>query len=153
MSSGRPMAWARRSIIRQATMRSIGRVVRRTDALEPNAVGVLVTRLPGAVGAAVAISSCFLRFLRAADVRQTRMIEDFRDFHAQSQRKFQDQIDRSSDRQEQLQRGFEDQVNRITESHNTLLREVILAMRWRTRADVELPAHDMMMEYYTGKSS
>ena len=64
----------------------------------------------------------FLVFLR--DQSETKPpVPDFKDYHAESQKKFQDQLDRLSDRQEQSQRGFQDQVTRITEAQNLLLRD------------------------------
>ena len=80
-------------------------------------------------GAAVAVTYYFLVFLKDQSEKQNRLFEDFKDYHTESQKKFQDQLDRLSDRQEQSQRGFQDQVTRITESQNLLLRDAILAMK------------------------
>jgi hypothetical protein len=102
------------------------------NTVDSNATGVSITSLVGsmgAAGAAVAVTYYFLGFLRDQGEKQNRLIQDFRDFHAESQKKFQDQLDRLSDRQEQSQRGFQDQVTRITEAQNSLLREAILAMK------------------------
>ena len=98
----------------------------------PSAVGVSITSLLGslgAAGAAVAVTYYFLIFLKDQSEKQSRLFEDFKDYHAESQKKFQDQLDRLSDRQEQSQRGFQDQVTRITEAQNLLLRDAILAMK------------------------
>ncbi len=86
--------------------------------IDPSAVGVSITSLIGslgAAGAAVAVTYYFLIFLKDQSEKQNRLFEEFKDYHAESQKKFQDQLDRLSDRQEQSQRGFQDQVTRITE--------------------------------------
>ena len=83
----------------------------------------------GAAGAAVAVTYYFLIFLKDQSEKQNRLFEDFKDYHSESQKKFQDQLDRLSDRQEQSQRGFQDQVTRITEAQNVLLRDAIVAMK------------------------
>jgi hypothetical protein len=100
--------------------------------VDPNAIGISVTNLIGslgAAGAAVAVTYYFLGFLKTEGEKQTRVFSDFRDYHAESQRKFQEQLDRLSDRQEHLQRAFQEQVTRMTEAQNTLLRDAILAMK------------------------
>jgi phosphoenolpyruvate-protein kinase (PTS system EI component) len=99
---------------------------------DSSAVGVSITSLLGslgAAGAAVAVTYYFLVFLKDQSEKQNRLFQDFKDYHTESQKKFQDQLDRLSDRQEQSQRGFQDQVTRITEAQNLLLRDAILAMR------------------------
>lgn len=99
---------------------------------DPNAIGVSITSVVGslgAAGAAVAVTYYFLGFLRNEGQKQDRIFSEFRDYHAESQRKFQDQLDRLADRQEQFQRGFQDQVSRLSETQNALLRDNILAMK------------------------
>ena len=100
--------------------------------VDPNAIGVSITSLIGslgAAGAAVAVTYYFLGFLRNEGQKQDRIFAEFRDYHAESQKKFQDQLDRLADRQEQFQRGFQDQVSRMSETQNALLRDCILAMK------------------------
>jgi prefoldin subunit 5 len=100
--------------------------------VDPNAIGISVTNLIGslgAAGAAVAVTYYFLGFLKTEGEKQTRVFSDFRDYHAESQRKFQEQLDRLTDRQEHLQRAFQEQVTRMTEAQNALLRDAILAMK------------------------
>jgi hypothetical protein len=100
--------------------------------VDPNAIGVSVTSLVGslgAAGAAVAVTYYFLGFLRNEGQKQDRIFSEFRDYHAESQKKFQDQLDRLADRQEQFQRGFQEQVARMSDTQNTLLRDSILAMK------------------------
>ncbi len=100
--------------------------------VDPNAIGVSVTSLIGslgAAGAAVAVTYYFLGFLRTEGEKQDRIFTEFRDYHAESQKKFQDQLERLADRQEQFQRGVQDQVSRMSEAQNTLLRDCILAMK------------------------
>jgi hypothetical protein len=103
-----------------------------TPNVDPNAIGVSVTSLIGslgAAGAAVAVTYYFLGFLRNEGQKQDRIFSEFRDYHAESQKKFQDQLDRLADRQEQFQRGVQDQVSRMSETQNTLLRDSILTMK------------------------
>jgi phosphoenolpyruvate-protein kinase (PTS system EI component) len=100
--------------------------------VDNSAVGISITSLLGslgAAGAAVVVTYYFLGFLRDQGEKQGRLFQDFKEYHAESQRKFQDQLDRLTDRQEQSQRGFQDQVTRITEAQNLLLRDAILAMK------------------------
>jgi hypothetical protein len=103
-----------------------------TNTVDVSSVGVSVTSLLGslgAAGAAVAVTYYFLVFLKDQSEKQNRLFEDFKDYHTESQKKFQDQLDRLSDRQEQSQRGFQEQVTRITEAQNLLLRDAIVAMK------------------------
>jgi hypothetical protein len=103
-----------------------------TSSIDTSAVGVSITSVLGslgAAGAAVTVTYYFLVFLKDQGEKQSRLFQDFKDYHGDSQKKFQDQLDRLSDRQEQSQRGFQDQVTRITEAQNVLLRDAILAMR------------------------
>ena len=107
-------------------------VAQAVNAVDPSTVGISITSLLGslgAAGAAVAVTYYFLIFLKDQSEKQSRLFQDFKDYHAESQKKFQDQLDRLSDRQEQSQRGFQDQVTRITEAQNLLLRDAILAMK------------------------
>src|SRR4051812_27531019 len=102
------------------------------NTVDAGSVGVSITSLLGslgAAGAAVTVTYYFLGFLRDQGEKQSHLFQDFKDFHSDSQKKFQEQLDRLSDRQEQSQRGFQDQVTRITEAQNTLLRDAILAMK------------------------
>jgi hypothetical protein len=102
------------------------------NTIDTGAVGVSITSVLGslgAAGAAVTVTYYFLGFLRDQGEKQSRLFQDFKDYHGDSQKKFQDQLDRLSDRQEQSQRGFQDQVTRITEAQNALLRDAILAMK------------------------
>ncbi len=100
--------------------------------VDANAIGVSITSLIGslgAAGAAVAVTYYFLDFLRNEGQKQDRILTEFRDYHAESQKKFQDQLDRLADRQEQFQRGFQDQVSRMSEAQGALLRDSIQAMK------------------------
>ena len=102
------------------------------SSLENGAIGVSITSVLGslgAAGAAVTVTYYFLGFLKDQGEKQSRLFQDFKDYHGESQKKFQDQLDRLSDRQEQSQRGFQEQVTRITEAQNLLLRDAILAMK------------------------
>jgi len=83
----------------------------------------------GASGAAVAVTYYFLSFLKDQATKQGRMLQDFKDFHTESQKKLQDQVDRLTDRHMQSQRTFQDQISRISDAQNTLLREAVLAMK------------------------
>ncbi len=83
----------------------------------------------GAAGAAVIVTFYFLSFLKDQGEKQARMYQDFKDFHSDTQKKLQEQVDRLTDRHMQSQRTFQDQISRITETQNTLLREAVLAMK------------------------
>src|ERR1700735_5108446 len=103
-----------------------------TSAIDVNTVGVSGPSPLGSLGAhgaAVAVTYYFLVFLKDQSEKQNRLFEDFKDYHSESQKKFQDQLDRLSDRQEQSQRGFQEQITRITEAQNLLLRDAIVAMK------------------------
>ncbi len=113
--------------------------------VDPNTIGVSITSLIGslgAAGAAVAVTYYFLGFLRTEGEKQTRVFGEFRDYHAESQRKFQDQLERLTDRHEQLQRAFQDQISRMTEIQNSLLRDAILDDEIRREDPGELGPDD-----------
>jgi hypothetical protein len=102
------------------------------SSVDANAVGVSITSLIGslgAAGAAVSVTYYFLNFLRDSGEKQNRLFDEFKDYHGESQKKFQDQLDRMTDRQELLQRAYQEQVGRITEAQNVLLRDAILAIK------------------------
>ena len=102
------------------------------NSVDSGAIGVSLTSVLGslgAAGAAVTVTYYFLGFLRDQSEKQSHLFQDFKDYHSESQKKFQDQLDRLSDRQEQSQRAFQDQVTRITEAQNALLRDAIVAMK------------------------
>ena len=106
-------------------------LARATILLEPS-IGLSITSLLGslgATGAAIAVTRYFLGFLKYRENRQARVVEDFRCFHAESQKKFQDQLDRLSNRQVESQHDFQDQVDRMTESQNIILRDTIGTMK------------------------
>jgi methyl-accepting chemotaxis protein len=95
-------------------------------------VGVPLTGLIGslgAAGAAVIVTLYFLSFLKDQGEKQGRMYQDFKEFHTNSQKKLQEQVDRLTDRHMQSQRTFQDQISRITDAQNALLREAVLAMK------------------------
>jgi hypothetical protein len=113
-------------------MYSLTVLAQALNPVDANAVGVSITSLIGslgAAGAAVSVTYYFLNFLRDQGVKQNRLVDDFKDYHAESQKKFQDQLDRMTDRQEQMQRGYQEQVGRINEAQNIMLRDAIIAMK------------------------
>ena len=113
-------------------MNSLSVLAQAANIVDPGAVGVSITSLLGslgAAGAAVAVTYYFLGFLKDQGEKQNRLLQEFRDYHAESQEKFQDQLDRLTDRREQSQRAFQDQVSRVTEAHGTLLRDAIIVMK------------------------
>ncbi len=83
----------------------------------------------GTAGAAVFVTYCFLNFLKDQEQRQKQVVAQFEEYHRESQRKFQEQLDRLADLQEASQQNFQEQVRRITESQHAILRESILAMK------------------------
>ena len=107
-------------------------VLARAAILFEPSVGLSITSLLGslgAAGAAIAVTRYFLGFLKHREIGQARIVEDFRGFHAESQRKFQDQLDRLSNRHVESQHDFQDQVDRMTESQNIILRDTIGTMK------------------------
>lgn len=83
----------------------------------------------GTAGAAVVVTYCFLNFLKDQEQRQKQIVVQFEELHAESQRKFQEQLDRLADLQQASQHNFQEQVSRINDSQNAILRESILAMK------------------------
>ena len=113
-------------------MRGLYILAQAAGSVDSNAIGVSVTSLIGslgAAGAAVAVTYYFLGFLRTEGEKQTRVFGEFREYHAESQRKFQDQLERLTDRHEQLQHAFQEQISRLIDGQNSLLRDAILAMK------------------------
>ncbi len=113
-------------------MRGLYILAQAAGSVDSNAIGVSVTSLIGslgAAGAAVAVTYYFLGFLRTEGEKQTRVFGEFREYHTESQRKFQDQLERLTDRHEQLQHAFQEQISRLIDGQNSLLRDAILAMR------------------------
>jgi hypothetical protein len=103
-----------------------------TSVVDAGSIGVPLTSLIGslgAAGAAVAVTYYFLGFLKDQGGKQDRLFQDFRDYHTESQKKFQEQMDRLTDRQAQAQQAYQEQINRITESHNLTLRDIIVLMK------------------------
>jgi uncharacterized protein (DUF2141 family) len=75
------------------------------SAPDAGTVGVSLTGLIGslgAAGAAVIVTYYFLRFLKDQGKIQARMFQDFKDFHADSQKKIQEQVERLTDDSLQL---------------------------------------------------
>jgi hypothetical protein len=103
-----------------------------TKTLAESDVGLPVTNLIsslGTAGAAVIVTYYFLSFLKDQEQRQKQIVGQFEEYHGESQRKFQEQLDRLADLQEASQHNFQEQVSRIAESQNAILRESILAMK------------------------
>ncbi len=98
--------------------------------LDPR-VGLSITRLLGSLGAAGATLTAthyFLGFLKSRENGRARIVEEFKDHHSESQRKFQDQLDRLFTRQQENQHDFQTQIGQMSESHNIILRDAIVAM-------------------------
>ena len=95
-------------------------------------VGLPVTNLIsslGTAGAAVIVTYYFLNFLKDQEQGQKQIVDQFEEYHRESQRKFQEQLDRLADLQEASQHDFQQRVSQITESQNAIIRESILAMK------------------------
>lgn len=94
-------------------------------------VGLSITTLVVSLGAACAVilvTRYFLEFLDNQQNGQGWFIENFRRHHAASQRKFQEQVDRLSNRQIRNQHDFQDQIDRMTASQSVILRDAIATM-------------------------
>jgi hypothetical protein len=113
-------------------MNALSMLSQAASTSDPGAVGVSITSLIGsfgAAGAAVAVTYYFLGFLKDQAGKQDRLFQEFRDYHAESQRKFQEQLDRLAERQVQSQQAFQDQIGRITDAQNLLLRDAIVTTK------------------------
>jgi ferritin-like protein len=113
-------------------MNELAPLAQITKSLAESDVGVPVTNLIsslGTAGAAVIVTYYFLSFLKDQEQWQKQIVVQFEEYHGESQRKFQEQLNRLADLQEASQRDFQEQVSRITESQNAILRESILAMK------------------------
>ena len=94
-------------------------------------VGLSITGLLGSLGAAcavVVVTRYFLGFLKNQRTGQAWIIESVRRNHARSQQKFQEQVDRLSNRQLRNQHDFQKHVDRMTDSQTTILRDAIATM-------------------------
>ena len=91
-------------------------------------IASLVSSLTAA-GAAVVVTTYFLGFLKDHGHDHKLIIEQFRGYHLDSQRKFQDQIDRLADRQEESLSTFRARVGRVTATQNAMLSDAIQTMR------------------------
>jgi hypothetical protein len=83
----------------------------------------------GAAGAAVAVTFRFLTFLKGQKDAQAQILAKFRGHHAESQRKFQHQLDLLSNRQLESQHDFQDTIERMTKSQDIILRDAIVTMK------------------------
>ena len=94
-------------------------------------VGLSITGLLGSLWAAcavVVVTRYFLGFLKDQRTGQAWIIDIFRRNHGRSQQKFQEQVDRLSNRQLRNQHDFQKHVDRMTESQTTILRDAIATM-------------------------
>jgi flagellar hook-basal body complex protein FliE len=113
-------------------MSGLPALAQATGPADVQAIGVSITSLIGslgAAGAAVAVTYYFLAFLRSETEKQNHVLEEFRQYHADTQMKFQDQLDRITDRQQHLQQAYQEQISRMAEAQATLLHDAVLVMR------------------------
>jgi uncharacterized membrane-anchored protein YhcB (DUF1043 family) len=82
-----------------------------------------------AAGAAVVVTYYFLAFLRCHAEAQKSIFQQFRVYQAESQRKFQEQIDQIADRREQELDLYRAQVRRVNENQAVTLREMIETLK------------------------
>jgi phosphoenolpyruvate-protein kinase (PTS system EI component) len=80
-------------------------------------------------GTAVALARWYFDYLRGKGERQRRIIEDFNISHAELQKKFQEQLDRLSDRQQESQQDFQAYVAIMSDIQTMILRDVIVTIR------------------------
>jgi hypothetical protein len=109
-----------------ATLAQVTRNLAESDLGWP--VTDLISSL-GTAGASVIVTYYFLNFLKDQEQARRQVVAQFEEYHGESQRKFQEQLDRLADLQEASQHNFQEQVNRITGSLNAILGESILAMK------------------------
>ncbi len=106
-------------------------VLARAANLFHSSAGLSITTLLGSLGAACAVvivTRYFLGFLKTQRNSQAWIIENFRRHHAESQQKFQEQVDRLSSRQIRNQHDFQKHIDRMTESQTVILRDAIVTM-------------------------
>lgn len=82
----------------------------------------------GAAGAAVFVTHSFIAFLKNKENAHTRIISEFQDSYADSQKKFQDQLEGWSNRQQANQHDFQLQISRMSDAQNEILRDAIVTM-------------------------
>jgi uncharacterized membrane protein YhiD involved in acid resistance len=95
-------------------------------------MGLTLTSLLCSLGAAVAVVTLtrwFVGFLRRNGEGQSRIIEQYKGSYTESQRKFQEQLDRLSECSEESQHDFQDYIARISDNQNNMLRDVIVSMK------------------------
>ncbi len=106
-------------------------MIAQASSVDPG-LGVSIASLVSslsAAGAAVVVTYYFLGFLKERGEDQKQIMGQFRGYHAESQRKFQDQIDRLADRQSEAFDQFRAQVGRVTETQNAMLKDAITTMK------------------------
>jgi hypothetical protein len=109
----------------------LGVVARVPFLFGPN-VGLSVSSLLGslgAAGAAVTVTHYFVGFLKKQENGRARIVEEFKGFHAESQKKFQEELERLSNRQQENQQNFQAQIARTTEMQNVILHDAIVTMK------------------------
>lgn len=87
--------------------------------VDPN-LGASITSMVGSLGsagAAVAMAIYFLSYLRDRD-------KGISDWQGESQRKFQDQLDRLGNQNQESQRAFQEQIKLIASNQNEVLARV-----------------------------
>jgi flagellar hook-basal body complex protein FliE len=95
-------------------------------------VGLSITSLLGslgAAGAAVTVTHYFVGFLKKQETGRARIVAEFKGFHAESQKNFQDQLERLSNRQVENQQDFQDQIARMTERQTEVLHDAIVTIK------------------------
>jgi hypothetical protein len=85
--------------------------------------------LLAAAGTAVAITRWYVGYLSSKGEQQRRIIEEFNDSHAELQSKFQDQLDRLSDRHQESQQDFQAYVALMGDIQTMILRDVIVTIK------------------------
>jgi methyl-accepting chemotaxis protein len=99
-------------------------------ALEPGlGLSMIVLLLSlGAAGTAIVVTRRFLGCLKNMGDEQSKIIEQFKGYHAVSQQQFQDHLDVISDHHEEYQHEFQSQINLFSETQNVILRDMIVTM-------------------------
>ncbi len=82
-----------------------------------------------AAGTFVAITRWYVGHLTSRAERERRILEDFNISHAEIQRKFQEQLDRLSDRNLEAQQDFQAYVSLMSDISPMILRDVIVTMK------------------------
>jgi hypothetical protein len=107
-------------------------ILAQTTTLVDASVGRTLISLLGLLalaGPAVAFAQWYVGYLSKTGEQQRRIIEDFKNSHADLQRIYQEQLDLLSDRHQETQQNFQAYVALMSDIQTMILRDVIETMK------------------------